>query len=85
MYQLVKHCYAPLQPAEVIFNNELLGWTKNRTHVGSVTSSSSKRDRELTNRTGKARGVLSKIGERLWKNRQVPIEAKSKVLSAVVL
>jgi hypothetical protein len=59
--------------------------TTDFTYLGSTVSSSSKIEKELRIRTGKASAAYGKLQERLWNNRHVSIEVKCRVYRAVVL
>ena len=76
---------SPPEPAKIVIDNEPLVQTENFIYLGSTVSSSSRIDKELRNRTGKASGAFSKLRQKLWNNTHVSIKAKCKVYRAVVL
>lgn len=75
----------PPDPIEIAVDQEPLVQTTDFTYLGSIVSSSSKIDKELHNRMGKASGAFGKLRVRLWNNTHVSIKAKCKVYRAVVL
>ena len=85
MYQPIKLLCTPPEPNDITINQEPLVHTNDFTYLGSTVSSSSKIDRELRTRIGKASAAFSKLQDRLWNNKHVSIKIKCQVYRAVVL
>ncbi|XP_068673013.1 uncharacterized protein [Montipora foliosa] len=85
MYQPVKFICPPPEPIDITIDEVPLVKTTDFTYLGSTVSSSSKIDKELWTRTGKASAAFGKLQQRLWNNKHVSIRVKCKVYRAVVL
>jgi hypothetical protein len=85
LYQPIKLLSPPPEPQVITINQMPLVQTTDFTYLGSTVSSSSKIEKELRIRTGKASAAYGKLQERLWNNRHVSIEVKCRVYRAVVL
>ena len=84
-YQPVKFICPPPEPIDITIDEVPLVKTTDFTYLGSTVSSSSKIDKELRTRTGKASAAFGKLQQRLWNNKHVSIRVKCKVYRAVVL
>ena len=71
MYQPVKFICPPPEPIDITIDEVPLVKTTDFTYLGSTVSSSSKIDKELRTRTGKASAAFSKLQQRLWNNKRV--------------
>jgi hypothetical protein len=85
MYQPVKLIQPPPQPTDITIDQEHLVQASDFTYLGSTVSCSSRIDKELRIRTGKASAAFSKLQKRLWNNKHVSIGVKCKVYRAIVL
>ena len=85
MYQPVKFICPPPEPIDITIDEVPLVKTTDFTYLGRTVSSSSKIDKELRTRTGKASAAFGKLQQRLWNNKHVSIRVKCKVYRAVVL
>ena len=85
LYQPLKLLNNPPKLKDITINKIPLVQTTDFTYLGSAVSSSSKIDKELRTRTGKASASFGKLRERLWNNRHVSIKVKCQVFRAVVL
>ena len=80
MYQPVKFICPPPELIDITIDEVPLVKTTDFTYLGSTVSSSSKIDRELRTRTGKASAAFGKLQQRLWNNKHVSIRVKCKVI-----
>ena len=75
----------PPKPKNITINNIPHVQTTDFTYLGSTVSSSSKIDKELRTKTGKASASFSKLREGLWNNKHVSIKVKCQVYRAAVV
>ena len=85
LYQPIKLLSSPPKPKDITINNTPLVQTNDFTYLGSTVSNSSKIDKELSTRIGKASAAFGKLRNRLWNNRHVSIKVKCQVYRAVIL
>lgn len=85
LYQPVKLLSPPSEPQVITINQIPLVQTTDFKYLGSTVSSSSKIEKELGTRIGKASAAFGKLRDRLWNNKHVSIRVKCKVFRAVVL
>ena len=85
LYQPVKLLNNPPKPKNITINNIPHVQRTDFTYLGSTVSSSSKIDKELKTRTGKASASFSKLREGLWNNKHVSIKVKCQVYRAAVV
>jgi len=85
LYQPIKLLSPPPEPIDITINQEPLTKATDFTYLGSTVSTTSKIDKELRTRTGKASAAFGKLQKRLWNNKHVSIRVKCKVYRAIVL